>query len=102
MVVGGLVWLELGELRPVGLGALSLRTLVLYFALWLVLDPWRVLRAALLEPGAGGVLRLWWISLRIRIRVFRFLLGTAGPLRALLPLVGAGLLRRISQSKCVG
>src|SRR5579884_3284648 len=65
--VGALVWMDLGQLRPVGLGAVSLRPLVLGSA-WMVLVSGWAAWIVLLEPCAGGVLRLWTRRVRFRVR----------------------------------
>jgi hypothetical protein len=83
---------------PVGLGALSLWALVSRSGVWLVLVSGVAARAALLEPCARGVLRLWSRrSRRRRIRMGALGLGSARALRALSPLVGTAILRRVSR-----
>ena len=76
--LGRLLWLDLGELRPLGLGAVSLWPLVLCGTVWLVLvSGW--IRASLLVARAGGILWIW-AGGRRRIRIWEYRLGGAGAL----------------------
>src|ERR1041385_4838120 len=84
--VGRLVWVDLGQLRSVGLGAVSLRALVPWEPR-LVLVSGRDRRAALLVARAGRLDRIRRRR-RIWIRLPQYRLGTAGALRNLPSLVG--------------
>src|ERR1035438_9376469 len=85
-----LVWLDLGQLRPLGLGSLSLRSLVPRR-----LRLGRGTRAGhpppLLVARAGGLLRVWrwWVWCRLRFRQRG--LVCPGAVRGLPPLVGTRL-----------
>src|SRR5687768_14826598 len=90
--------MDVGELRPMGLGAVSLRTLVL-FRKSLVLVAGRRARAALLEAGASVVLWMGWRRLWYRHRIRPRGLGPLGSLRGLPAVVWPRLLRRLSKRR---
>src|SRR5690349_7775752 len=90
--VGGLVWVDVGELRSMGLGTIPLRTLVLGAAVWLVLVSRSIWIPALLVAGSGCIFRLW-PRRRFWIRVRQCRLGSARPARAIQSLVGSRILR---------
>src|ERR1039458_8341966 len=93
--LGRLVWMGVGELGLLGLGAVSLRSLVPGCRLRLVLVPRRFRHALQLVAGPGWVLRirprggLWR---RIWVREYR--MGAAGSVRSLQSLVGPRAQRR--------
>src|SRR5690242_12168827 len=97
-----LLWLDLGGRRALGLGAVSLRPLVLGRGIRLVLVSGTALRASLLESGAGGLLRLRRIPCRVRFWRRWVWMGSASPVRGMPSLVGPWILRRISRSQCTG
>src|SRR5579863_9592111 len=93
MGLGGLVWMDVGGLRSVGLGAVPLRALVQPCGLWMAVVSRRNRGAALLVAGSGGVLRIWR-RVRVWIRIRQRRLGCAGALRGFPSLVGPRVLRR--------
>src|SRR5580658_2452680 len=93
--LGRLLWLDLGEFRPLGLGAVSLWPMVLCGAVWMVLVS-RRFRTALLVAGHGRFFRIRAGRGRgFRLREYR--LGGAGAFRAYLCVVGPRVLRRFSK-----
>ena len=92
--LGRLVWLDLGQLRSVGLGAVPLWTMVLRRAVGMELVPGVDHGAALLVSGVGWVL---WLRTRCRGRhrlwVWQRGLGGIGSVRSVPSVVGKGLLR---------
>ena len=86
----GLLWLDLGQSRPLGLGSLPLRTLVPPCPSWLGLVPRLLLLPSLLATGTGGLFRLWraWRARdRPGFEVRTLRLDSAGAGRALLSMV---------------
>src|SRR5271157_1287791 len=75
--LAGLVWMDLGQLRYLGLGAISLRTLVLRTAHGLVLVSGSPGSPELLVAGDGGVVRIWR-RCRLRFRFRQRRLGGVG------------------------
>src|ERR1019366_2749606 len=86
-----LVWLDLGQLRPLGLGPLSLRTLVPR-RLRMGLVPRSDHLAPLLVARAGRFLRVWKWWVWCRVRFWQRGLVSPGAVRGLPPLVGTWLL----------
>src|SRR5579885_3635670 len=78
-----LLRLDMGKLRSVGLGAISLRPLVFCSAVWLVLVAGGIRRPPLLASRAGGIFRLgrlWRDQRRVRLRVGTRWVGAASAL----------------------
>src|ERR1017187_10443340 len=86
-----LVWLDLGQLRPLGLGSLSLRPLVPR-RLRLGLVPRFDHLPPLLVARASRLLRVWRWWIWYRVRFWQRWLVSPGAVRGLPPLVGTRLL----------